>query len=515
MKSIFHYLYITLFFSSFTFSQGKIYLDSLWKTTTKEKAIYYRIAKKNGNLIKIKDYYSNKVIQFEGQAIDSTLGKEVFDGKAIWYNPNGKINSYVIYKNGEALEEKKYDNEGRIIFESKIDNEKNIILNRYAFKDISKGIYLNTKINYLNDKPLKQIDFENDLSHQRVETTTYEGYEEYKCFDKSGKLIATGRQTKEGNLIGTIVTYYLNPMSINLKTVYNENGIEEYHERYFSDEKIESILDFKEGVYKKFDREGNQSGSIKIKRGGKDGIYFIDGLYITEKFTNNQGTESYILEIAKFENEKLLESKEFYPNGDLKTLTKYSNIFNYDKSGELEYRMYFKDKKPFQGTMYDEENNVLLTYENGIKTVERYYLKDKKDIYFERILNDTNEYECNIYDKNHNLKYKIITKFIDSFNEEAKVICYENNKPTSEAILKNKEIESGKLSIIYELNRILIERNDDNITVKITENNGEVTTDDTSPINEKPFIIEEEYFLRVNSSKAILAKENDIEINKN
>jgi len=114
MKKIF--LILLLIFSKFIFAQNRIYFDENFEVTTKAKMVYYRETSKDGNLIKIKDFYKNGKLQFEGLAHDSTPNEEIFEGEVKWYYPDGKIESIKNYYNGKEVGvQEDFDEKGRVI----------------------------------------------------------------------------------------------------------------------------------------------------------------------------------------------------------------------------------------------------------------------------------------------------------------------------------------------------------------------------------------------------------------
>lgn len=101
-------IFLPLFFINFlVFSQSttKVFYDSDWKVTGNSAAPYYRIITRdaNGQISgKVKDYYANGVLQWEGylsyvDAYDST--KDLHSGPAVWFHPNGIKSQEVNYSN--------------------------------------------------------------------------------------------------------------------------------------------------------------------------------------------------------------------------------------------------------------------------------------------------------------------------------------------------------------------------------------------------------------------------------
>ena len=92
---------LVIFTSSISFSQNDtIWFSKKWKKAIKEKASFYRpFPKKVGNLYKLKDYLISGELQME--TFSKHPDKDVFEGKAIWYNKDGSISEEGEYKNNK------------------------------------------------------------------------------------------------------------------------------------------------------------------------------------------------------------------------------------------------------------------------------------------------------------------------------------------------------------------------------------------------------------------------------
>ena len=99
MKKIFILTSILFFHSFFFFFLEHIYYDNDFKVTTKDKALYYRVApiKELGEMILIQDFYINGTPQFEGHAFKNDENKYV--GDIVWYDENGNDTTFRQYPN--------------------------------------------------------------------------------------------------------------------------------------------------------------------------------------------------------------------------------------------------------------------------------------------------------------------------------------------------------------------------------------------------------------------------------
>lgn len=96
-------LLLLLIGSEFCFAQDTIFMDADWKPTTRAKAEYFRVDKKELSLWTRTDYYKNKQLQMKGTY--SSLAPEIEDGYFEWYHPNGKLKHKGNFKDGKSIGE--------------------------------------------------------------------------------------------------------------------------------------------------------------------------------------------------------------------------------------------------------------------------------------------------------------------------------------------------------------------------------------------------------------------------
>ena len=135
------------------FAQNKVdtvYFTENWSETTKAEAVFYRLIKKENNLLAVKDYYKNNVLQMEGTF--TSLHPELYEGYFKYYNEKGVLIKEGEYKrNVEEGEWKLYYENGRLM---RVEN--------YLHGNLEgnlKSYYPNTRIRreeeYKNGKLLK------------------------------------------------------------------------------------------------------------------------------------------------------------------------------------------------------------------------------------------------------------------------------------------------------------------------------------------------------------------------
>ena len=174
-----------LFISTNTYSQTKIYFDSEWNTSTKDKAEFYRIlTKKNDSLFHIKDFYISGTLQMEGHISD--LEKETLENKIVWYNSDGKKLSSAHYKKGvlHGLSTT-YLKNGKIDYTTEYRNGK-----------VYDGVYAYSsyKQYYKKGKLIKQVELEAPNYFRNLETRVFGAEKDtvYWMSNKGDKLIGIG-----------------------------------------------------------------------------------------------------------------------------------------------------------------------------------------------------------------------------------------------------------------------------------------------------------------------------------
>ena len=100
---------IGLYSISFSQNTDTIYFNKSWKLCKKEKAEYYRLTNKEGDVFMIRDFYKNGVLQMKGYA--EKLNADTLDGPCKYYYPNGVLESMGYYDKGKKMGVWRYYNE--------------------------------------------------------------------------------------------------------------------------------------------------------------------------------------------------------------------------------------------------------------------------------------------------------------------------------------------------------------------------------------------------------------------
>jgi antitoxin component YwqK of YwqJK toxin-antitoxin module len=220
MKYIFSIL-LFLSFSEALHAQQKIYFDEYWEVTTIENMEYYRETYKEGNLIRIKDFYKNGQVQMDALASDASIGNEVFEGEVKLYHPNGKVETIENYKNGKSVGiYKTFDQEGRIIKDYNY-TESGIFSGKfYTYKNESTTF--NSISEFENGAKLKTSYFGNDFSMLFKEVYPNDQYKyETKFYDEKGNFIGTYFGKESYAQKGILVEYFSNPLRVRNSKEFN------------------------------------------------------------------------------------------------------------------------------------------------------------------------------------------------------------------------------------------------------------------------------------------------------
>ena len=152
--------FIFFFCTAVLYAQEKIYFDSLWVVTTKDKAAFYRETTPEKEFTRIKDFYKNGTLQMEGLASDTTPSSEIFEGKVTWYYPNGKTQIISNFSKGMPIgEQKSYDEKGRVLSDLFYRDSEKYDGVTYSYSDTYEYNYGNTLTHYKNGKFIKIENF--------------------------------------------------------------------------------------------------------------------------------------------------------------------------------------------------------------------------------------------------------------------------------------------------------------------------------------------------------------------
>lgn len=154
--------------------EKKQYLDESFLPTTKEKAIYYRIIKENGdrnNTNKLVMDYFDKTnsLQFKGYMSD--IPKETLEGQCVWFYENGKKYERANYKNGKNIGLFEFwDENGNKLYEGSYNGDDLNGYGEYYYENGNILLSMYDKVN--NDTDFQQI------YYSKSKEKFYEWYED-------------------------------------------------------------------------------------------------------------------------------------------------------------------------------------------------------------------------------------------------------------------------------------------------------------------------------------------------
>lgn len=471
------FLFQFLLFSSYFFSQHKIYFNKDWNVTTANKSVYYREVKKNENLFQIKDFYKNGQLQMEGFSTNSKLNDEVFQGKVTWYFENGKIQKTAEFKDGEQVGiEKEYDEEGRIItditysengfsgIKREYKNEENITNQLWEYKD---------------SDVIKHVSYDENPNGIRIETYMPEGsisngIEKY--YDEKSNAIGEKHFNTSDDFKNTEVEYYYNPMKVYRITKENEKGYEQEIKAYYPNGKLKYEEYYTKDGYKiAYDEKGVVLGKIlytsrdsyewyNVPWNGDDVIFDEDNLMLKSIVTYKDGVK--------------IKVKVFYPNGDKKIIDyvdgKISKTEYFDeKEKSIGTMIYDENEQPVNGTRFDFYEGKTSSYNNGKLIIET--KKDEEgDLIYEKKYNEIKKaFSVKIFNKDQSLcfSYEVPENAEDElFTSDISV--YKNGKEESKIKILDGILQNGKIVFEYKNSKKVFEKNGNLIILKrFDENN--------------------------------------------
>lgn len=448
MKNFLLTLFCTI--SSIFYSQDILYFDDDWNVVKeKKKASYYREVGKQGDYYLIKDYYIDGALQMEGLASVITPGDEVFEGKVVWYYPNGNVSGFTTYKNGVFFGESKlYDIEGRVLSDMNYKSFNDFDGKYYSYADEYNN---NSIVEYRGGIIRKSLIFDKKLDGIRSEAIyDEEGNNiETKFYGENGRYIGSYKKVKGNDYAyyGKYVEYYANPMKVSSIKEYDDKGELLKYDEYYRSGKISKKYSKKGAI--ETDVWYDETGKILAKLDSKDGAAY-EGVFIGKNSSN------VIVSRIVYKNGEIVEDKRYDDKGKL------ANEFIYGDKSYLKEVISYKNGNQVGKMYYDSygneldgvyiDNYVEEHYKDGVKQKELRY-NDNGDIVYERKLVDgnINRYKVKIYDiDKRNLKYEYttISSGYDYFSAE--IIPYDKSgKPLSRVIIKDGLVEKGKLKIEY------------------------------------------------------------------
>ena len=439
-------------------SQGVIYFDEEWNITKdKKKASFYRETTQQGDYYLIKDYYINGTLQMEGKASDKTPNQEVFDGKVIWYYPDGKVSMVSHFSKGVQVgEHKSYQEDGRI--------SQDFIYKNYAvFSGKSYGYendYQNNTITeYKDGDVVKMTTYGKSLQGIRFEEI-YAGGDPYtasevKYYDENGKYIGSQKINKDGLYTGINVKYYASPMKVSC--IENFSGQSTTYDMpteskcYYGNGKLKKTYKShgKTATEVVYDESGKKIGSLEYRY---DKEMDMMSPYNGEKIEIDLYEKTKkIISILTYKNGKGLEGKYFDQEGELQNQYFYDDeggakeIWSFGNGGKqvLTYR----DGLPYNGSVI--EGGAQSTYKDGLLMETREVNMEGKPTYEKKYDESKDIYEVKIY-SDGKLKYYYTTnnRYDEDAYFSAEITPFDDKgKPMSKIVIKDGKIEKGVLKL--------------------------------------------------------------------
>ena len=451
--------FIFFFCTAVLYAQEKIYFDSLWAVTTKDKAVFYRETTPEKEFTRIKDFYKNGTLQMEGLASDTTPSSEIFEGKVTWYYPNGKTQIISNFSKGMPIgEQKSYDEKGRVLSDLFYRDSEKYDGVTYSYSDTYEYNYGNTLTHYKNGKFIKIVNFEKDPQKGIRSETNYQDYlpKEILYYNEKNKLIGKLTYEKDGyTTTGTEILYYYSPMRIKsiLQKVKNGESVEEKSRKEFyadgklKSEYIKTNTKAAQTIY--YNTEGKIINKLQYAWNKYDALYPHQGTEII--FFDKESDSDKIQAVNEYKEGVLILAKGFNNQGKLINNTEYDSkngntlkTTQYNDEGVLIAQLAYRDGVPYDGVEKNEFAESV--YKEGKLFSQKKYYQTHRTLHYERnILPNEDTYEVKVYEKDKNLKYQFLisSDSYDQFNTSVKI--YENGKHKETAEFKDGILTKGRI----------------------------------------------------------------------
>ena len=381
-----------------------IFYDKNWKETSKAQAHFYRPLpmQQQGDKSLIKDYFMDGTLQFEAWSITNDLEKS-YDGKVVYYYPNGNKQVEVNYKNSKRNgPDIAYYEDGKVKREQQMLNDK-----RVSSKFYTKDGKLQSTLMYKNGHPEEGVSecfvaykngrrvgetlyYENTNTPAYVSVCSDKGcYSEEKeaYFDKNGAIIQENKRTNEKLQEGRVIEFYESKKCGYVKAIKSITTV--------------SNGDFN-GPFIKYD---------------PDGAELYSGMY------NRHEPQDGTFELEKFNLLFITEYKDGLKNGT-------ERVFNEDKKiAEGHYKAgkrqngLFVDQRKFTGW---SKTPILLNIKNGVEEGQQKFYNVARD----RIMG--------YYHAKNGIKEGAYAVF-DYDGEVRAEATYKNGKPFEGAVIYNDD----------------------------------------------------------------------------
>lgn len=478
MKRILMSAVFALIINTHASAQEKIYFDENWEKTTQDKMEFYRETENKGKLTLIRDFYKNGKIQMEGFVSDATPGSEIYEGKIIWYTPEGKVLRSGTFSGGNPIgPAQTFDEKGRIVEDLIYKADGTFTGKMFSYKDPELLSFYNSVTMYERPDNLKMTVYDEDIKGIRSEITMdSQGKSETKYYGDKGKYI--GANTPGGSDENVMVEYYYNPMKVSKIEKQKKNGTIVESVIYAKNGKIlqEEKKNRKDGYKKTYDETGRQIGNLTyIYDKEIDALQPHDG----EDYEFNYDFSGFI-SINVYKKGAVVLKKYFDEDGKLSSEQVLKDemtqeITYYHPDGKLKGTVTYKDDMPYNGTLY--EGIIEQNYKDGILVQAKSFGENGKLKTETKINADHTVYNATIYDENGAVAYIYNQPFEQVNGFTAQIVQYAKGKPTNKAVVKDGVLQSGKIKYKSELGFKELERSGKWILIKIYSREGKLIQD--------------------------------------
>lgn len=478
MKKLFTSAVLALILSISVGAQEKVYFDENWEKTTQDKMEFYRETENKGKLTLIKDFYKNGKPQMEGLASNATPGSEIYEGKVIWYSPEGKILSTGTFSNGKQIgPAQTFDEKGRPLEDLVYKADGTFKGKMYTYKDPELSSFYNTITTYENSDTFKTIAYDEDIKGIRYEITTdSKGKYETKYYGDKGKHIGTSNaDSSDDNLV---VEYYYNPMRVSKIERQKSDGTIKESVIYSKTGKIlqEDKKSKKDGYKTTYDETGKKIGNLTYVYDKESNYYKPqDG----EDYQFNYDFSGFTA-IDVYKNGSVILNKYFDDNGKLSSEKVLKDdvvqeIKYYHPDGRLKGTLTYKDDMPYSGTLYEELNEQ--QYKDGVLVLSKSFTEDEK-IKSEKKMNAKQTgYDSTVYDEKGAVVYTYSQPLEEAEGFTAQIVQYAKGKPVNKAVVKDGVLQSGKIKYKTESGLKEMERSGKWILLKVYNTEGKLIQD--------------------------------------
>ncbi|HBV14901.1 membrane-binding protein [Chryseobacterium carnipullorum] len=487
MKKLFTSAILVLILSISVGAQEKVYFDENWEKTTQDKMEFYRETENKGKLTLIRDFYKNGKLQMEGLASNTIPGSEVYEGKVIWYSPEGKILSTATFSGGKQIgPAQTFDEKGRPVEDLVYKADGTFKGKMYVYKDPELSSFYNSVTIYENSDTFKTIAYDEDIKGIRYEITTdSKGKYETKYYGDKGKHIGTSNaNSSDDNLL---VEYYYHPMRVSKIEKQKSDGTIKESIIYSKNGKIlqEEKKNKKDGYKTTYDETGKKIGNLTYVYEKESNYYKPqDG----EDYQFNYDLSGYSV-IDVYKNGSVVLNKYFDEDGKLSSekVVKDDMIHEikyYHPDGRLKGALTYKDDMPYTGTLFEELNEQ--QYKEGILVLSKSFREDEK-IKSEKKLNAKQTgYDSTVYDEKGGIAYTYTQPLEEGEGFTAQIVQYVKGKPGNKSVVKEGILQSGKIKYKTESGLKEIERSGKWILLKVYTAEGKLIQDskilaDTEP----------------------------------